>query len=282
MIRGLYTGASGMVAQMHRMDALTNNLANVDLNGYKMDTSIHKAFPEMLIRRMSDDGVYKFPMGSADISPIVGKLGTGVEQNEVYTVFTQGALKQTDGPFDLAMDGKGFFAVQTPLGERYTRNGAFTLGKEGLLLTKEGYPVLGKNGPISIKENNFVIDQKGRIFVNKALPDDPDRLISMIENEWQQTEQIDSLKLVEFERERFIKKQGSSLWIDTPESGPATAIAEENLPKIRQGFIEGSNVNPVVEMVKMIEVNRAYEANQRAVSNHDAITGKLINEGVRV
>jgi flagellar basal-body rod protein FlgG len=180
------------------------------------------------------------------------------------------------------MDGKGFFTVQTPLGERYTRNGAFTLGKEGMLLTKEGYPVLGKNGPISIKENNFVIDQKGRIFVNKALPEDPDRLISMIENEWQQTEQIDSLKLVEFERDRYIKKQGSSLWIDTPESGPAVQIAEENLPKIRQGFIEGSNVNPVVEMVKMIEVNRAYEANQRAVSNHDSITGKLINEGVRV
>ncbi len=282
MIRGLYTGAAGMVAQMHRMDALSNNLANVDLNGYKLDTSIHKSFPEMLIRRMSDDGVYKFPLGSADIAPIVGKLGTGVEQNEVFTVFTQGALKQTENPFDLAMEGKGFFTVQTPQGERFTRNGAFTLGKEGLLLTKEGYPVLGKNGPIRIKENNFVIDQKGRIFVNKAMPEDPDRLISMIENEWQQTEQIDSLKMVDFEQERYLRKQGSSLWVDTEDSGPAVIIPEESIPKIRQGFVEASNVNPVTEMVKMIEVNRAYEANQKALSNHDALTGKLINEGVRV
>lgn len=282
MIRGLYTGAAGMVAQMHRMDAVSNNLANVDLNGYKLDTSIHKSFPEMLIRRMSDNGVYKFPMGSADVAPIVGKLGLGVEQNEVFTVFTQGALKQTDNPFDLAMEGKGFFAIQTPLGERYTRNGAFTLGKEGMLLTKEGYPVLGKNGPISIKENNFIIDQQGRIFVNRAMPEDPERLISMIENEWQQTEQIDSLKLVDFGQERYLRKQGSSLWVDTEDSGPAAEIAEESLPKIRQGFVEGSNVSAVTEMVKMIEVNRAYEANQRALTNHDAITGKLINEGAKV
>ena len=109
MIRGLYTGAAGMVAQMHKMDALSNNLANVNLNGYKKDTSIHKAFPEMLIRRLNDNGLYKFPMGSADIAPIVGKVGTGVEQNEVFTVFTQGALKGTDNPFDLALEGKGFF-----------------------------------------------------------------------------------------------------------------------------------------------------------------------------
>ncbi len=282
MIRGLYTGAAGMVAQMHRMDALSNNLANVDLNGYKKDTSVHKAFPEMLIRRMNDDGLYKFPMGSAEIAPIVGKLGTGVEQNEVFTSFTQGALKETENPFDLALEGKGFIAIETPVGERYTRNGSFTLGKEGMLLTKEGYPVLGEKGPIFVKENNFIIDQKGRVFKNAALPDDPNRLISMIENEWEETELIDTIKLVDFKRDRYLQKQGNSLWKDTEESGPALVLDSTESPRVRQGFIEGSNVNPVKEMVNMIEVNRAYEANQKVIYNQDSLTGKLINEAVRI
>jgi flagellar basal-body rod protein FlgG len=274
MIRGLYTGAAGMVAQMHKMDALSNNLANVNLNGYKKDTSIHKAFPEMLIRRLNDNGLYKFPMGSAEIAPIVGKVGTGVEQNEVFTNFDQGALKETENPFDMALEGKGFFAVDTPTGERYTRNGAFTLGKEG-------FPVLGEKGPIHIKENNFIIDQRGRIFKNSAFPDDPQRLISMIENEWGETELIDTIKLVDFKRDRYLRKQGNSLWKDTAESG-AASIMEESATKVRQGFVEGSNVNPVKEMVNMIEVNRAYEANQKVVSSQDALTGKLINDAVKL
>ena len=282
MLRGIYTGAAGMVAQMHRMDALSNNLANVDLNGYKRDTSIHKSFPELLIRRMNDDGVYIFPMGSADMAPIVGKLGLGVEQNEVFTSFTQGALKETENMFDLALDGKGFFVIDTPVGERFTRNGAFTIGKEGMILTKEGYPVLGENGPIHIKENNFIIDKLGRVFVNRALPEDPERLISMRENQWEETVQIDTLRVVDFEQERYLRKQGSSLWVDTEESGPAIQISEDKFPRVLQGFVETSNVSAVEEMVRMIEVNRAYEANQRAVTNHETVAAKLINEGIKV
>ncbi len=282
MFRGLYTGASGMVAQMHRMDVLSNNLANVDLNGYKRDTSVHKAFPELLVRRMNDDGVYKFPFGSADMAPVVGKIGTGVEMNEAYTVFTQGALKETENSFDLALEGEGFFTVLTPEGERYTRNGSFTLGKEGLLVTKEGYPVLGAEGPIQIKENNFVVDEKGKVYVNSTFADDPQRLVALEENEWENIELVDSLKIIDFDRSRFIKKQGGSLWRETVDSGPAAAIPEVERPNVRQGFLEGSNVNPVTEMVRMIEVNRAYEANQKVVQSQDSLTGKLINEAVRV
>lgn len=282
MFRGLYTGASGMVAQMHRMDVLSNNLANVDLNGYKRDTSVHKAFPELLVRRMNDDGVYKFPFGSADMAPVVGKIGTGVEMNEAYTVFTQGALKETENSFDLALEGDGFFTVLTPEGERYTRNGSFTLGKEGLLVTKEGYPVLGAEGPIQIKENNFVVDEKGKVYVNSTFADDPQRLVALEENEWENIELVDSLKIIDFDRSRFIKKQGGSLWRETVDSGPATVIPEVERPNVRQGFLEGSNVNPVTEMVRMIEVNRAYEANQKVVQSQDSLTGKLINEAVRV
>ena len=271
-----------MVAQMHRMDVLSNNLANVDLTGYKRDTSVHKAFPELLVRRMNDDGVYKFPFGSADMAPVVGKIGTGVEMNESYTVFSQGALKQTENSFDLALEGEGFFTVLTPEGERYTRNGSFTLGKEGLLVTKEGYPVLGTEGPIQIKANNFVVDEKGKVYVNSTFADDPQRLVALEENEWENIELVDSLKIVDFDRSRFIKKQGGSLWRETVDSGPASVIPENVRPNVRQGFLEGSNVNPVTEMVRMIEVNRAYEANQKVVQSQDSLTGKLINEAVRV
>jgi flagellar basal-body rod protein FlgF len=271
-----------MVAQMHRMDVLANNLANVDLTGYKRDTAVHKAFPEMLIRRMNDDHVYKFPFGSVDVAPVAGRLGTGVETNEVYTVFEQGALQETGNDFDLALDGEGFFAVMTPRGERFTRNGSFVLGKEGLLVTKQGYPVLGENGPIRLKKNNFVVDKQGRIFQNAALAGDPDRLVSMQENEWEAVDLVDTLRVVDFKRVRYLEKQGGSLWRVSDESGEAAPIPEPERPTVHQGFLEAANVNPVTSMVEMIEVNRAYEANQRLIQTEDNLLGRLINETTKV
>ena len=281
MIRGLYTGASGMVAQMHRLDTVANNLANVDLNGYKRDTTILKAFPEMLLRRMNDDGVYKFPLGSVDSSPIVGRLGTGAEVNEVFTVFEQGPLKQTENPFDLALEGPGFLAVELPSGERYTRNGAFLLSDEGFLVTKHGELVLGENGPVRLKKNNFVIDQDGAIYQNATFAEDERRLVSLEENEWENLERVDRLKIVEFERPRHLRKTGNSFWEATEESGSAQIAFGDGRPKIRQGFLEGANVNVVTEMVRMIEVNRTYEANQKTIQTHDALLGRLINDVIK-
>lgn len=282
MIRGLYTGASGMMAQMHRMDALSNNLANVDVTGYKRDTSVSKAFPEMLIRRMNDDGLYKFPFGSIDTAPIVGTLGSGVEYNETFTIFSQGALKQTENPFDMALDGEGFFSVSVNGEERYTRNGTFLLNDKGILVTKDGHPVLGQNGEISIKKNNFVIDEKGNVYQNAAFSEDPERLVSMMENEWEDLELVDTLKIADFTRTRYLKKEGNSFWKSTYESGDAYQVELGSETKVIQGFLEGSNVNPVTEMVKMIEINRAYEANQKVIQSQDSLTGRLFNDILRV
>lgn len=281
MLRGLYTGASGMQAQIHKMDALSNNLANVDTTGYKKDTSVQKAFPQMLIRRMNDE-VYKFPFGSVDTTPAVGTLGTGVELNEIYTQFSQGSLKETGNPFDTALDGQGFFTVDTPNGERYTRNGTFMVDNNGLLVTKEGLPVQGENGNIYLKKNNFVIDKQGRIYQNADFADDPERLVSMKENDWANLEQVDTLKIVDFTKSRYLKKQGSSMWAATNESGAPKATELGGSTKVIQGFLEKANVNPVTEMVAMITVNRAYEANQKVISAHDQMTDKLINQAVRV
>jgi flagellar basal-body rod protein FlgG len=282
LIRGFYTGASGMRAQQFRLDAVANNLANVDTDGYKKDVAAHKAFPELLIRRQDDDGVYHIPFGSADAAPIIGKMGMGVEFNELFTNFDQGSLKETRSDFDIAMDGKGFFAVATPYGERYTRNGSFVLGKEGFLETKEGYPVLGENGPIRVKANNFQVDKDGRVWVNAAYGDDPELMIGREANLWEETVLLDTLKIVEFELDRYLEKQGSSLYRESETSGPAMIMMEGQRPKILQGFIEASNVDPVVEMVHMIEVNRAYEANQKVIQTEEAALGTLINQVAKV
>jgi len=282
LIRGWYTGASGMRAQQWRLDAVANNLANVGTDGYKRDVAAFKAFPEMLIRRQDDDGVYKQPFGSADSAPIIGKLGTGVELNELFTVFEQGFPKESNSDFDFALDGKGFFAVATPRGERYTRNGSFQLGKEGYLETKEGFPVMGENGPIRVKANNFQVDKDGNIWINAAYPDDPQVLVGRESNQWEDIVLLDTLKIVEFDLDRYLEKQGSSLYRESETSGPAAVMNAGQRPRVLQGFTESSNVNPVTEMVQMIEVNRAYEANQKVIQVEEAALGTLINQVAKV
>jgi len=278
MIRGWYTGASGMRAQQWRLDAVSNNLANVSTSGYKKDVTSFKAFPELLLRRQDDDGVYKHPFGSADAAPIVGKLGTGVELNELFTQFTQGAPLETSSDFDMMLEGKGFFSVATPYGERYTRNGSFILGKEGYLVTNEGFPVLGENGPIRVKANNFQVDNEGRIWVNAAYSDDPEVMVGREANQWEDTVLLDTLKIVEFDLDRYLEKQGTSLYRESETSGPAMTMDLLRRPKVIQGFVEASNVDPVIEMVQMIEVNRAYEANQKVIQTEESILGTLINQ----
>ncbi len=278
MIRGVYTSASGMIAQQARLDVVTNNLANVDKTGYKKDQTTFKAFPDMLIRRINESGLGITPAGSYDTMPFVGKLGTGVEVNEVYTQFKQGALQRTENNFDLALEGQGFFSVMTEKGERYTRNGAFTLNEEGILMTHNGNPVLGENGIIRIQQNNFIINKQGEIVVNNAISLEPRDVVGMSENEWENPVVIDKLKLVDFENIREIKKEGESTYRETEFSGPP--LPPEKI-KVVQGFLEKSNVNIVREMVDMIEVQRSYEANQKSILTHDQTLGKLINDVAR-
>lgn len=270
MVRGWYTAASGMNAQQQRLDAISNNLANVDTTSYKRDVTVSKNFPELLLRRMDDDGVYKNPFGSADVAPIIGKIGLGVELNELFTNFEQGSFKPTSADSDFALEGKGFFAVETPSGERYTRNGNFTVGVEGYLETKEGFPVLGENGRLMLQDTKFTVNKNGEVWVRPISNTDADSVL------------LDRIKLVTFENDRFITKQGSSLYKDTPVSGPAVAAEGPDRPIVTQGFVEASNVNVVNEMVQMIEVNRAYEANQKTIQSEDTMMAKLWSEVVRI
>ena len=256
MIRGWYIGASGMNAQQERLNAISNNLANVDTAGYKRDVTVSKEFSQLLLRRVEADGVYKTPDGSYDVAPIVGTIGLGVETNENYTQFEQGSFRDTQTATDFALGGEGFFAVLTPNGERYTRNGNFILGKEGILETKEGYPVMGENGIIRLEDDKFHLDQDGMMYTKEG-------------------DLIDRVKIVRFDNERYLKKMGDNLWNSNVISGDAYIAEGMERPRIIQNYLEMSNVNVVNEMVKMIEVNRAYEANQKTIQSEDSMMSTL-------
>ncbi|MEW5693732.1 MAG: flagellar basal-body rod protein FlgF [Candidatus Hydrogenedentota bacterium] len=269
MIRGLYTGAIGMYMRMNQHDVIANNIANVDTTGYKADRIIFKAFPDKVASRLNDD-IERFIDGSIiDKAPKVGKIGTGVEINDLYSNMAQGQLQETDSPFDLAILGNGFFAVQTPDGIKYTRNGAFTVNSEGILMTEAGYSVLGESGLIVVlDDNNFVVRDDGSIVVN--LNDD-----KRPPNEFEQTIVSDKIKIVTFKEPRQLDKYGHNLFEPTEESGhPEPAIDV----RIKQGAIEKSNVNIVEEMVLLIDVMRAYEANQKSVQVHDDLLRQAWSE----
>jgi flagellar basal-body rod protein FlgG len=157
------------------------------------------------------------------------------------------------------LQGKGFFSVETPNGERYTRSGEFTLDSEGFITTKEGYKVQGQNGPIQVDGENIIINEDGQVFSDGI--------------------EIDALKLVDFNDYALLKKEGDALYIDL--SGDAGNIKEsEGL--VLQGSFEASNVNSVKMMVEMITMLRSYEANQKVIKTHDELLGKSVNEIGRV
>ena len=278
MIRGFYTGAAGMLSQTIRMEVIANNLANVNKTGYKKDGTIFKNFPEMLLRRVNDSGVVKFPLGSYDKMPYVGKIGTGVEVNEVFTDHTQGAVQQTENQFDLALEGKGFFVIETDNGLRYSRNGSFLIDKDNYLVTKDGFKVMGEKGYIQVQKNNFEVNELGEIVINQNL--NGRQVVSSKENGWESARVLDRIKIASFRELRELKKEGNSFYRETIFSGKA--VTPQIMPKVRQGFIEKSNTNIVREMVEMIEVQRAYEANSKSVTSHDGALNKLINDMAKV
>jgi flagellar basal-body rod protein FlgF len=244
MIRGLYTAASGLTVQWERQEAIANNLANADTVGYKRDDMIGTSFGEYMI--------YAVRAGNARY---IGNASSGSVGFETVTDYSPGELRQTGNPLDLALEGEGFFVVQTPQGERLTRNGDFTLDQAGNLVNHQGYPVLGENGPIVLRGSAAEILADGRVRVGGEV--------------------IDRLRVVKPQVGTALRKEGANLY----GGGSWTAATGS---QVRQGFLEGSNVQTVMEMVRMIEVSRAYEANQKVLAAHDSALEKAVNEVGRV
>ncbi|QTL96984.1 flagellar basal-body rod protein FlgF [Iocasia frigidifontis] len=243
MIKGLYTAASSMLANQNKMSLISNNLANVNTTGYKKDEGIQESFPEMLISRIEKD---KKPRA-------IGSLGTGTRLQETYTDLTQGSLYATGNELDLAIDGDGYFVVETPEGIRYTRNGNFTLNDNGQIVTNQGYLVMGEEGPMqTIPGRNIQIDGSGQLYLDNL--------------------RGDSFLVVNFPNTDQLTKIGDNLYT-------SEVAGEEELAdfQIRQGYLENSNVNVVQEMVKMIETNRYYTANQKVITAYDSTLDKVVN-----
>lgn len=286
MLRGIYTATTGMVMNQEKMDVIANNLANVDQTGFKSEEAIFKTFPEMLLERTREDGMGWVPAGGFDLSPTVGRLGTGVEFNENFVRFEQGAVKSTGNPFDMMLDDRGndspaFFVVQTDRGERLTRNGSFIMDKNGYLVTSDGHRLMGENGPIQVARWNWTVKENGEIWINGKIGNDPDTTVNETSNQWENPVLLDRIKIRTVEFPRHLVKEGNSFYTVTPESGPMLEFRPEKEPLVMQGYLEASNVNIVQEMTRMIEVQRQYEANQKSVTTHDSLLGKLINEVAR-
>lgn len=243
MIRGIYSSASGMMAEMTRTDATANNLANANTTGYKKDVAVSKDFASVMITRINDGQ-------DADI----GAMGRGTVIDEIAVNQEAGAIRNTGNDLDMAVDGKGFFVVQTPNGVRYTRNGAFTRSSQGELVTQDGYQVLGQNGaPIRLTGTKFAVNADGTVFNNGV--------------------QTGRLQVMDFVDERQLTKEGASLF-----AASGNAQREPASGSVRQGTLEMSNVNVVTEMVNLINGYRAYETNSKSVQAHDQLLDKAVNE----
>lgn len=244
MNRGLYLASSGMKTRQQNLKLISNNLANSNTAGYKTDDGVQRSFSDVLISKIEKG---KKPRQ-------LGGLGTGVGLEDNYTDFNQGSLRNTGNSLDLAIEGDGFFAVQTPEGERYTRNGNFTLNNQGQIVTQQGYQLMGERGPLqTIDGRQIAVDKNGQLF----LGDIPG----------------DSVKVVTFEEKNQLTKIGDNLY-QTPEG--VEEVTPDNY-QIRQGYLEESNVNIVQEMAKMIEGNRLYQANQQVISNINNTLNKSVN-----
>lgn len=276
MVKGLYTGASGMIALQENMNSIANNLSNINTDGYKRETVVMKSFPEMLARRVNDDGQVKFPLGSFDKAPIAGKLGTGVEFNEAYVRFEQGNVMETGSDFNFALEGEGFFTLETPQGLRYSRNGAFTISGEGYVVDNNGNYLLSTEGRIQVARNNFKVDKQANVMINEAVPFD--KFTTMRQNEWDAERKAGKLAIVDFKHKRYLSREGSHFYAETKYSGAPKPL--EN-PLVHQGWVEKSTVVPVEEMVRMIEVQRQYEANQKVLQTSDELIGKAVNQVMR-
>jgi flagellar basal-body rod protein FlgF len=247
----IYIAAAGALACEKRLQIISNNLANANTVGFKMDRGYFKQVDpaDPALQTVGNAG----PESQADL------FWTNFN---VYTDHSSGPLKPTGNDFDLALEGDGFFCVQTPDGVRYTRKGDFTLNAEGVLVTRNGWPVLGEGGEITVTSTEnpnryaqFAVDEQGRVSVDGR--------------------QVDTLRIVTSADPKRLTKAGDTLF-----KPPAAGVAEVRTDNFRvsQGFIELSNVDAVKMMTEMIEVLRGYESYQKVIQAADDANSKAINQ----
>lgn len=234
MAGGMYTAGAGMVARQVWQNAVADNLANTSTPGFKAT----RVFSEMLDNVQSSDA----------LRAVEGK-------QHYYTDFSQGMVEETGRDLDVALQGTGFFVVQTPQGERYTRNGNFSLDNAGTLVDASGAPVLSDSGPITLQGSRIVIDPEGQIFSDG--------------------QPVGSLAMKSFESTAGLIREGENHF------APRAGVALSETPAkatVRQKALERSNVEGLDEVVRMTTLLREYEAAQRMVRLQSEALGRTVNE----
>jgi len=258
-MQALWIAKTGLDAQQTQMSMISNNLANVNTNGFKRDRAV---FEDLLYQTISQSGA---ATSQDTTNPTGFNIGTGVRIVGTEKNFAQGSVVSTSNPLDVMVDGRGFFQVLLPDGNTaYTRNGSFKIDPNGQLVTASGYQI---QPAITIPAGvqSVTVSKDGIVQAKLADQTDPTT--------------VGSLQLADFLNPAGLQPRGENLFLETKASGSAqTGTPSLNgLGGLQQGALEGSNVNVVEELVAMIQTQRAYEMNSKAISTGDQMLQYLNN-----
>lgn len=257
MIRSLWIAKTGLEAQQTQMDVVSNNLANVSTNGFKRSRAV---FEDLLYQTLRQPGAQSSQQTQV---PSGLQIGTGVRPVATERIHMQGNLQRTENPMDIAINGKGFFQILMPDGSTaYTRDGAFQVDSQGQVVTASGYPV---QPALTIPADalSVSIGRDGTVTVMQAGNATPT--------------QVGSLQLASFINPAGLQSEGENLYKETAASGSPSANTPgtNGLGVLNQFYVETSNVNVVEEMVNMIQTQRAYEINSKAITVSDQMLQRL-------
>jgi flagellar basal-body rod protein FlgF len=263
-IKGIYTALSGALAQSLKIDTIANNIANVNTTGFKKD---QQTFGEYLTSHEKEAQVIQVPRIPASIESFYDMQGGDkafVNSTGTFTNFEQGSLKFTGGKLDVAIDGPGFFEVSTPAGVQLTRAGNFSIDGNGQLVTKDGHAVLLEtDGAIPPEERVVRFSGNSQAYISDGgeIFDGSNR--------------IGKISLVNIVNPDSLQKVGNNNY--SFKSTMPAEITKINVPNLKQGFLETSNVNIVNEMTDMIMTQRVFEGTQKAINAYDQMADKMIN-----
>lgn len=257
MIRSLWVAKTGLDAQQTSLDVISNNLANASTNGYKRARAV---FEDLLYQTLRQPGAQSSPTTTI---PSGLQIGTGVQSIATERNFAQGSLRQTGNPLDMAINGQGFFRIAMPDGTfAYTRDGAFQKDATGRVVTASGYP-LDPQITVPIEALTITISKTGEVDITTPGNIAPTN--------------IGNIQLTTFVNAGGLQSMGENLFVETASSGPPVqnVPGENGAGLINQTYVETSNVNVAEELVTMIQTQRAYELNSKAIQTSDQMLGRL-------
>jgi len=257
MLRSLWIAKTGMDAMQMNIDVISNNLANVNTNGFKQSRPI---FEDLLYQTLRQPGGATSQQTEL---PTGLQLGTGVKPVATERVFTQGNLQNTSNPYDLAISGNGFFQITMPDGTTaYTRDGDFQVNNQGVIVTADGNPLAG-NITVPIGTTQFSVSRDG--------------IVTALQSGQTTPTQIGTIQLANFVNPAGLQSAGDNLFKETNASGAPQVNTPglNGLGVLNQNFVETSNVNITEELISMIEAQRAYEINSRSITTSDQMLQKL-------